>query len=353
MLISIIIPCRNEEKFIENCIKSVRNFSIPDNIEIEILVIDGKSIDNTKKIVLSLINIDSRIFLIENPYIFQSFAINIGIKNAQGLWVMRLDAHSYYPNNYLCDLYNTAIETNADNCGGQLITKPGGGSYVAALVQALTTHPFGVGDSGFRTGVKEGEVDTVPFGFFKREIFEKIGFFDERLVRAQDYEFNKRIINNGGKIWLNSNIVAHYYNQKSIFRFFKKQIFLEAPYNAYMWYLAPYTFTYRHAITGVFATGVIGGLLFSPYSQFVRSVFMIVMALYVLLAVVSGIQQARRYQKMLHLFTLPICFFLYHFIHGIGVLVGLFRLATGISPVQKIKEPWKGYGSYRIKLNES
>ena len=332
--ISIIIPCKNEEKFIENCIQSVQEFSIPDNTVIEILIIDGKSIDNTRNILESLIKNDSRIMLIENPNIFQSFAMNIGIKKSQGEWIMRLDAHTIYPKNYLRDLYETSIKTNSDNCGGQLITESGGNTYGAAIVQALTTHPFGVGDSGFRTGLKQGEVDTVPFGFFKKDIFKKIGIFDERLTRAQDYEFNCRIIKNGGKIWLNPKVFATYYNQDSLFKFYKKQIFIEAAYNAYMWYLAPYTFTYRHAITGVFVIGIICGLFLYPFIQFVRYIFLSVLALYLMLATISAFQQAKRYNNSLHYFVLPICFFLYHFLHGLGVLGGLLRLATGTSPVQ-------------------
>lgn len=332
--ISIIIPCRNEEKFIENCIQSVQDFSIPDDTGIEILIIDGKSIDNTRNIVESLIKNDSRIMLIENPNIFQSFAINIGLKKAQGEFIMRLDAHTIYPKNYLCDLYETIIKTNSDNCGGQLITKPGGNTYGAAIVQALTTHPFGVGNSGFRTGLKQGEVDTVPFGFFKKDIFKKIGYFDERLIRAQDYEFNSRIIKNGGKIWLNPTVIATYYNQNRLYKFYKKQMLIEATYNAYMWYLAPYTFTYRHAITGVFVIGLIGGFLLSPFILFIRYIFFSVLALYFMLATISAFQQAIRYNNPLHIFVLPICFFLYHFLHGLGVLGGLLRLVTGTSPVQ-------------------
>ena len=332
--ISIIIPCRNEENFIENCIQSVQEFLIPDNTEIEILIIEGKSIDNTRNILETLIKKDSRIMLIENPNIFQSFALNIGLKKARGEFIMRLDAHTIYPKNYLYDLHETIVKTNSDNCGGQLITKPNGNTYGSAIVQAITTHPFGVGNSGFRTGLKQGEVDTVPFGYFKKGIFNKIGIFDERLTRAQDYEFNSRIIKNGGKIWLNPTVVATYYNQNTLYKFYKKQMLIEAPYNAYMWYLAPYTFTYRHAITGVFVIGLIGGFLLYPFILFTRYIFFSVLVLYFVLATISAFQQAIRYNNPLHIFVLPICFFLYHILHGLGLLGGLLCLVTGTSPVQ-------------------
>ena len=181
--------------------------------------------------------------------------------------------HSKYPRNYLKLCYETALRTGAENVGGLFITKPGGDNYQASLVQALTTHKFGIGNAGFRIGMPEGKTDTVPYGFYKKDIFSKIGFLDERLVRAQDYEFNRRIIKKGGIVWRNPDIHVHYYNQPTLFKFLIKQIKFEAPYNAYMWSLAPYTFAYRHAITGVFSAGVIGGILLSPCSLFIKNIF--------------------------------------------------------------------------------
>jgi hypothetical protein len=150
---------------------------------------------------------------------------------------------------------------------------------------------------------------------------------------------------------LDPNIKTIYYNQPTLIGFYEKQLFKEAPYNAYMWYLAPYSFAYRHAITGVFATGLIGGMFLSPFFSFIKYTFFSIMALYFVLAFISAVQQAKRYKNLLHIFTLPISFFLYHFLHGLGVLWGLLRLVTNTAPVQKIKEPWDGYGSFRIIPN--
>jgi glycosyltransferase involved in cell wall biosynthesis len=354
-LITIIVPTRNEEKYIGECLKSIYNFEIPKDYEYEIFIIDGESTDKTLKIVknYSSVNKKDNIHILNNKNITQSFALNTGIKKANGTRILRLDAHCIYPENYLQNLIKTSERINADNIGGIITTKPGGKNYSAHLVQAITTHSFGVGNSGFRIGAKEGEADTVPFGFFKKSLFKKIGLFDTRLLRAQDYELNRRITDNGFKIWLNPKISALYFNQKYLTQFYKKQFFKEAPYNAYMWFLAPYTFEYRHAITGVFTIGVIGGILLSPIFPFIRYIFYFVMALYFALSIVSAVQQAKKYKLFFHVFTLPISFFLYHFLHGLGVLVGLLRLATGTSPVQKIKEPWDGYGSFRINSAES
>ena len=335
VIISILIPCFNEEKFIGKCLDSVSSFDIPDGCEAEVLVIDGMSNDRTREIVKARMHENHVIRLIDNPGRIQSFALNTAIPLSRGSYILRLDSHSDYPANYLKQLYETALRTGADNTGGIIITRAYDDSYPASVVQAITTHKFGVGNSGFRVGMKEGPADTVPYGFFKRSIFDKVGLFDKRLVRAQDYEFNRRILHTGGKIWLNPAIQLNYYNQPNMGKFLKKQLYYEAPYNAYMWYVAPYTFAYRHAITAVFFVGVLAGFLLSLFIPVIGYLFAAVMALYFFLAILSSVQQAVKYRKCLHVVTLPVCFFLYHFLHGLGVVWGLIKLLTKTAPVQK------------------
>jgi glycosyltransferase involved in cell wall biosynthesis len=325
----------------------VRSFEIPDGFSTEVLVLDGMSTDGTREIVSEVASVDPRIRLVDNPKRTQSAALNLGIPMAAGDYIMRLDAHSVYPTDYLARTVETATRTGADNTGGVVATLRRGTGYQAALVQALTTHKFGVGDSGFRTDAVEGQADTVPYGCFRKDVFRKVGFFDERLLRAQDYEMNRRITAAGGKIWMNPEIRVQYYQQPDLPSFIKKQVAHEAPYNAYLWYLAPYAFTPRHAITGVFAAGVIGGLLISRFSTVVAIIFGSVMALYFALAFAAGVQQAVRYKEPRHVIFAPIGFFLYHLLHGVGVLIGLARLATGTAPVQGKPEPWPGAGRFR------
>ena len=332
--VSILIPCYQERNFIRGCLESVLGFKLPDATQIEVLVLDGGSTDGTREIVREISERDSRVRLVDNPGRTQSAALNLGIPMSRGEYIMRLDAHSVYPADYLGLCLETALRTDADNTGGAVATLRRGDGYQSALVQAITTHRFGVGDSGFRTDAAEGPADTVPYGFFKRRIFERVGLFDERLLRAQDYEMNRRIIHNGGKVWLNPHIQVRYYQQPDLSSFIRKQIVHEAPYNAYMWYVAPYAFALRHAVTGVFALGVLAGLVLSPFSGIVRVAFLSVIALYFVLAIFSGIQQAIRYREPRHVVFAPIGFFLFHFLHGIGILIGLVRLVTRTAPVQ-------------------
>ena len=346
--ISILIPCLQERGFIRPCLESVLDFDVPTNAELlEILVMDGGSTDGTRDIVQQMARDESRIRLIDNPGRIQSTGLNIGLDLAAGKYIIRLDAHSVYPRDYLALLIETSLRTGCDNVGGLFITQQRGTGYESAVIQALTTHKFGVGDAGYRTGAKEGPADTVPYGCFRKELFDRIGRFDERLVRAQDYELNRRIIAAGGCVWRNPAVRVNYYQQPTMRSFIRKQAILEAPYNAYLWYLAPHAFALRHATTGVFALGVIAGLVVSPFSQTVRAVFGAVMAVYFAIAVVAAIQQAIGYREPRHILVLPIAFFLYHFLHGLGLLYGLANLAVGTAPVQKLKEPWPGAGRFR------
>jgi len=346
--VSILIPCLQERDFIRPCLESVRAFDVPADAELlEILVIDGGSTDGTCDIVLDLAKTDPRIRLIDNPGRIQSTGLNIALRIASGEYIVRLDAHSSYPRDYLALTLETSLRTGCDNAGGLFITQPRGSSYQSALIQALTTHKFGVGDAGYRTGAAEGPADTVPYGCFRRELFDRLGPFDERLVRAQDYEMNRRIIAAGGCVWRNPAIRVTYFPQPDFRSFIRKQVVYEAPYNAYLWYLAPYAFAPRHAITGVFAFGVLAGLALSPFSGTVKAVFLAIMALYFALAIAAGIQQAIRYRQPRHVVFVPLAIFLYHFLHGMGLLAGLFRLATGTAPVQKVREPWPGAGRLR------
>ncbi len=341
-LISILVPCRNEHGFIHACLNSVRALNVPPGYAIEILVLDGDSDDGTRAIVAAAAASDPRIRLLDNPDRTTPHALNVGIKAARGSWILRLDAHTVYPVDYIVQCHTTAVRTGAANVGGICQTEAGGTGFSAQLVQALTTHRFGVGNSGFRTGASEGPSDTVPFGYFPRALFESIGWFDERLTRNQDYEFNRRIIHSGRTVWLNPEIRSRYFNQPSLGAFLRKQIGREAPYNPFLWYLAPYAFTWRHAITAVFVLGLVAGAVLSPITPILWPAYLAVLALYAVLAVLSSLQQAVRYRQPAHVLVLPFAFLAYHFVHGLGVWRGIVLLLVGRAPVQTTKAPWAG-----------
>lgn len=346
--ISVVVPVYNEQAFVANCLASIKGFTVPDGWAIsEVLIVDGGSTDATCEIVSRAMASDQRIAIVRNPRRIQATALNVAIESAVGDYILRLDAHASYPPDYLEKCVEAVVLTHADNVGGVVVTMPGGDGYGASLVQALTTHKFGVGDSGFRLGERGGKADTVPFGFFRRDIFRKVGFFDERLVRGEDYELNRRIALTGGVVWRDPAIRATYFNKANLWSFLKKQAASEAPYNAYMWYLAPYAFAWRHSIAAIFVVGLFWGVIFWPWGL-IRAIYLSVLFLYLFMAIVSSVQQALKYRDWRHVFCLPFCFFLYHSLYGAGVLYGLLKIATRTAPVQKDRGPWKGADKFLV-----
>src|SRR5215211_1226169 len=138
--ISILIPCLRERVFIEQCLESVLAFEIPAGAELlEVLVMDGGSTDGTRELVQRKGEIDSRIRLLDNPGRIQSTGLNIGLSVAAGKYIVRLDAHSVYPQDYLALLIETSLRTGCDNVGGLFITQPRGDGYRSSVIRALTT----------------------------------------------------------------------------------------------------------------------------------------------------------------------------------------------------------------------
>lgn len=214
--VSIVIPVRDEERFIGPCLDSIIANDYPKE-RIEILVVDGMSRDRTRAIVEDSARGYSFIRLLINPKKTTPAALNTGIKSASGEIVMRMDAHCTYPPDYISGLVSWMDRTGADNVGGVCVAVPANSSAIAQAIAIAVSHPFGVGSSYFRIGSREPRwVDTVPFGCYRRELFDRIGLFDEELVRNQDDEMNARLVNRGGRILLVPNIAARYYGRESL-----------------------------------------------------------------------------------------------------------------------------------------
>jgi glycosyltransferase involved in cell wall biosynthesis len=215
MRVSCILPCRNEERFIGPCLDSFLATAYPHD-ELELLVVDGCSNDGTRAIVEQYSARHPWIRLLENPKRIVPTALNIGIKAATGDVIVRLDAHVVYPPDYIPKCVAALERTGADNVGGMVVTLPANHTPMAEAIAVGLSHPFGVGNSWFRIGTTEARwVDTVPFGCFRRELFTRVGLFDEELVRNQDDEFNFRIIREGGRILLLPDVVSYYYARES------------------------------------------------------------------------------------------------------------------------------------------
>src|SRR3569832_655436 len=196
--VSIIIPCRNEEKFISETLRNIIHQDYGKD-KMEVIVVDGNSTDFSKEIALQLSSKYSFISVLNNPAKIVPHALNLAIRESRGEVIVRMDAHSIYPDNYISSLINTLMELDTDNVGGVWITEPGNSSIMAKAIAMATAHPFCIGNATYRLGAEKPiQVDTVPFGCYRKKIFEKIGRFDEDLTRNQDDEFNGRLIFFGG-----------------------------------------------------------------------------------------------------------------------------------------------------------
>src|SRR2546422_11468375 len=214
--VSVIVPCRNEERYIARCLDSIMATDYPSD-RLEVLVVDGQSEDGTRAILHEYVARYPSIRVLDNPGRIQPIALNVGIRAATGEILMRMDAHALYPKNYITDLV-TALETSgADNVGGVLITAPARETPIGRAIAIALSQPFGVGNAYFRIGVRQPRwVDTVAFFCCRRETFERVGLFDEQLARDEDSEFNARLIKRGGRILLSPNVVSHYYARDSL-----------------------------------------------------------------------------------------------------------------------------------------
>lgn len=204
--VSIVIPCRNERNYILACVDSMLN---QDYQNIEVLVCDGMSDDGTREILQQYHNND-RVRVLDNEARVTPIALNLGIQNSNGEIVIIFGAHATMNQDYVSKCVETFAIDELIGCVGGILNQVDENEDAAVISLAMSS-VFGVGNAHFRTGTKSGFVDTVAFGAYRRDVFDKIGLFDVELVRNQDDEFNFRLLQNGYKIYLNPAIQAAYF----------------------------------------------------------------------------------------------------------------------------------------------
>lgn len=325
MFISIICPVYNEEKYISQCIDSMLDQDI-DKSEIELLFVDGMSKDNTRKIVSDYCSKFDFIHLLDNPDRIVPPALNLAIHASKGDYIIRIDAHCIYPKDYISRLVYSAQQLGCDNIGAVCRTLPANESAKAKAIATAMSHKFGVGGSSFRIGSSEiKEVDTVPFGCFRRKIFDKLGFFDEELIRNQDDEFNGRIIKNGGKIYLLPDLVVDYYARDSFKKLFK-MFFQYGLFKPLVNKKLGSPATLRQFFPLLFVLGLILGAAICWIHPILTSIYISVVFIYLLLDLFFSIKSSHGVSNMFSLFW---SFITMHISYGWGYIVGIYKIIFG------------------------
>lgn len=211
MKISIVIPCRNEVNYIEECIDAIYHNELPDGVKLSIYVVDGISDDGTRELLFKLAEKHPSLELVDNVKQLTPFAFNLGIY-AGGIvdFVQIIGARHIISPTYIREAIEVFKSDESVWCVGGRIDNEYTNTTSRIISEAMSTS-FGMGIGNFRTLSKSGFTDTVTSPMYPYSVFEKIGFFDEELVRNQDDDFNYRVTEAGGKIFFNNNVSLKYY----------------------------------------------------------------------------------------------------------------------------------------------
>lgn len=326
--ISVVIPCRNEERYIGKCIDSLLG-NTPEGCEMEILIVDGMSTDGTRRIVGEMRGQNPNVKMIDNKELVTPNALNAGIQNADGDYIMIASAHSSFAPDYIQKLMAAMERLDADAVGGFMQTAIRHETPKARAIKEVLSCKFGVGNAMFRVGTdKEELVDTVPFGLYRKALFTEVGSYDNRLIRNHDIELSKRLIAAGKKIYLIPDALCTYY---------ARETFSEIAQNNYrngLWNILTVKITkdlsslsLRHFVPLLFLLSLIVPLALAPLWWPLLFVPALSFACYLL---AMGIISAKiATSKKLNFFYLCWTFMVLHFSYASGSLVGIFK------PVQK------------------
>jgi glycosyltransferase involved in cell wall biosynthesis len=322
--VSVIIPCRNEEKTIRLLLEALAQQTFPQS-EMEVIIADGMSEDNTRAVIASFQaeHPNFAVRIIANPKRIIPAAMNVGIANAQGEFILRLDAHSIPQPDYVARCVEALQANQAENVGGVWEIQPQHSGWMARAIAAVAAHPLAVGNAGYRIGSQAGYVDTVPFGAFWRELFERIGPYDESLLTNEDYELNARIRQAGGHIWLDPQIRSVYFARGSLAEL-ARQYWRYGFWKAQMLKRYPKTLRLRQALPPLFVLSLVLWLLLGLFFPPFFTVLWVELGIYLAVLLVAGIQLAIQKGDVALVWGAPLAIATMHLTWGVGLLVGSF-----------------------------
>ncbi len=330
--VSIVVACRNEIKHIAAFLDSILAQDMED-IAWEAILADGMSNDGTREVLNGYGARHPQLRVIANPGRIVSTGLNAAIRASRGEIIMRMDAHTSYAADYCRLCLETLESTGADNVGGPVRTKAVGSQ--ARAVAAAYHSRFSTGGARFHNVDYEGLVDTVPYGCWRKATLERIGLFDESLVRNQDDELNLRLLRLGGKIWQNPAIVSWYsprptlsglFRQYFQYGFWKVAVLRKHHIPGSWRHLVPVMFVLTNIFLVVSMAATAVGA--SRWFNVAAGLWLAFATTYACACLFASLLSASRH-GWTTLPYLPAVFAAYHFSYGFGFCVGLLKLTTG------------------------
>lgn len=332
--VSAIVPCRNEAANVEKCLRSILNQVEPQG-GFEVIVADGMSDDGTREVLARMAAADSRLRVVDNPSRTTPCGMNCGIGAARGDWIAIMGSHNRYAPDYLVRCLEVAEETGADNVGGSMVSE--GEGRVQRAIAAAHHSPFSVGGARWHNADYEGPADTVFGGFYRRDVFRRIGPFDEELVRNQDDELNLRLTRSGGRVWQSPRVRSWYHPRSSLpalfcqyqqYGYWKVRVIRKHTLPASWRHLVPGAFVFS---LGALALATAAALFFShtalgAFGYFPGVMLAALLAAYMVAVFAASLATARRSGWDLFL-LLPAAFACYHVGYGYGFLHGVWDFA--------------------------
>ena len=290
--VSIIIPCLNEEKTIRLLLEAIYRQDYPREL-LQVVIADGQSIDRTRAEILrfSQEHPDLSIQVVDNPLRNIPTALNLAIAAASGKIILRLDAHSVPGKDYVALSAADLAAGLGDNVGGVWKIKPGSSSWIGRSIAEAAGHRLGVGDAQYRYATSASLVDTVPFGAFYRGTVERLGGFDEKLLTNEDYEFNSRIRQSGGKVYLDPQIQSQYFSRPNLGALARQYW----RYGFWKWRMLqkyPETLRWRQALPPAFVAGTIGVALLAIFWPWARWLVCAELAAYLIVLAIASLPNA-------------------------------------------------------------
>jgi succinoglycan biosynthesis protein ExoA len=322
-LVTVIVPCYNEQGTIRLLLNALyqQNYSRQDT---EVVIADGLSTDNTRLEIAAFQREcpDLSVNVVDNQRRTIPAGLNQALKAARGQYIIRLDAHSVPRSDYISRCVNALEAGMGENVGGVWEIQPARSDWMARSIAIAAAHPLGVGDAQYRFTEHAQVVDTVPFGAFRRELVERIGGFDESLLTNEDYEFNVRVRQGGGRIWLDPQIRYTYFARPT-FAALAQQYWRYGYWKGRMLIRYPDTLRWRQALPPLFVFGIFVLGLLSPWLALARLTLAAVLLLYLLALTAASIRPAVKYGDLTLLFGVPLSIVFMHFSWGAALIGSL------------------------------